>query len=873
MRHRLLVLLGLGFAVSTSLLYGVADAWNPSLPDAKRIARENNRPLIVVAGNSRSCTWCKDFDSKVIAKAEWEEYAERKGIPQYYADGGYTVSYPVMRALFKEYYYANLPTVFIFKVKPGADVTSMDLDAATSVELIGKYVNVPNVKVNGLTVANTPARFIQVLESFYKTTHPEWLEDLGAAPGSASLTVTLEPAGAVGAGAQWQVDGGAWQNSGTAVDLAAGPHTVSYKAIPDWTAPPAQAITIVGGVPQVLQATYTPPAAMGSLTVTLTGPGAGAGWRVIGEAAWRASGDTAELAAGTYTVEFRTVNGFQAPAPKGATVNADSETQLEAAYLPVPAFADAPVLEQAVATGTEATIVLPVLNHVAGTTLRGTPVGALPSWLSVSVNQAASTVTLTARPTRAGTAEVILEAQALQGADLIRGGQIAVRVAAQSPLEINPDAVGNFTGAIFQENVKSPAAVRGTVAVTVSNTGRITAKLVTLGKTYSYRMSTWSAVDVASQTLTATSADGALVLSIGPDGVGEGSFVAPGTAGPEYVLELDRTVWHRTNNPATAFEGYYTVALPVNDRLDEAKILSFAPKAGGYLVFTVKADGKVTYSGKVADGTRFSGSSLVVETALGSARFPVFVPLYRRQGWVAGQLEIFPGGPSKVMGYDASFDKAMDPFWQWSYPGKNPTRGQTADAFTTTLYPYGVGYEKGLPLEDESLEFTEVTWSLDAAAPIAAEYGYTASRQRFYADPVAAALPMEMALAAANKRLTAPKATAPARQPDGTYAYNGTNDSRLTIRYSTSTGVFSGSFKLYYDYQLNGRWQHKTVTVPFEGVLTPECRGCSADPLPLGFGYAVTTDAGAEPTAGYAVKRAYPVFLDDANPLEEPVGP
>ncbi len=873
MRHRLAVLLGLCCALSASLLYGVADAWNPSLPDAKRIARENNRPLIVVAGNSRSCTWCQDFDSKVIAKAEWEEYAQRKGIPQYYADGGYTTSYPVMRALFKEYYYANLPTVFIFQVKPGADLTSMDLDAATSVDLIGKYVNVPNVKVNGLTVANTPARFIQVLESFYKTTHPEWLEDLGTGPASASLTVNLEPAGAVAAGAQWQVDGGVWQNSGTALDLAAGAHTVSYKAIAGWTAPPAQAITIVGGVPQVLQATYTPPAAMGSLTVTLTGAAAGAAWRVVGEAGWRASGTTAELAAGTYTVEFQPVNGFQTPAPKAATVNADSETQVEASYLPVPAFADAPLLEQAVAMGAETTIVLPVLNHIAGTTLRGTPVGALPSWLNVSVDQDASTVTLTARPTRAGATEVVLEAQAVQGADLIRGGQITVRMAAQSPLEINPDAIGNFTGTIFQENVKSAAAVRGTVTMTVSDTGRITAKLVMLGKTYSYRMSTWSAVDVTSQTLTATSADGALELSIGPGGIGVGSFTVPGTNGPEYAIELDRIVWHRTNNPATAYEGYYTVALPVNDRLNEAKPLSLVPNAGGYLVFTVKADGKVTYSGKVADGTRFSGSSVVVETAFGSALFTVFSPLYSRRGWIAGQLEIFPGGPAKVLGYGVPVGKDADPFWQWSYPGKNPTRGQTADAFTVTLYPYGVGYEKGLPLEDESLEFTEVTWSLDAAAPMAPEYGYTANRQRFYAGPAAAALPMEMALTAANERLTAPKATTPVRQPDGTYAYNGTNDSRLTIRYSPSAGVFSGSFKLYYDYQLNGKWQHRTVTVPFEGVLTPECRGCSADPLPLGFGYVVTNDAGTEPAIGYAVKRAYPVFLDDANPLGEPVAP
>jgi hypothetical protein len=44
-----------------------------------------------------------------------------------------------------------------------------------------------------------------------------------------SLQVTLAPAGAVSAGAQWQVDGGAWQSSGATVSgLAPGSHTVAF---------------------------------------------------------------------------------------------------------------------------------------------------------------------------------------------------------------------------------------------------------------------------------------------------------------------------------------------------------------------------------------------------------------------------------------------------------------------------------------------------------------------------------------------------------------------------------------------------------------------------------------------------------------------
>ena len=59
------------------------------------------------------------------------------------------------------------------------------------------------------------------------------------------LEVTLAPAGAVSAGAQWQVDGGAWQNSGATVfGLAAGTHTVAYNTVTGWTTPSSQNVTI-----------------------------------------------------------------------------------------------------------------------------------------------------------------------------------------------------------------------------------------------------------------------------------------------------------------------------------------------------------------------------------------------------------------------------------------------------------------------------------------------------------------------------------------------------------------------------------------------------------------------------------------------------
>ncbi|NLG34973.1 MAG: hypothetical protein GX548_06440, partial [Lentisphaerae bacterium] len=69
--------------------------------------------------------------------------------------------------------------------------------------------------------------------------------------------VTLAPAAAVSAGAQWRVDGGAWRASGaTATGLTAGAHTVSFSAVSGWTAPGAVATATTNGTTNAFTATY-----------------------------------------------------------------------------------------------------------------------------------------------------------------------------------------------------------------------------------------------------------------------------------------------------------------------------------------------------------------------------------------------------------------------------------------------------------------------------------------------------------------------------------------------------------------------------------------------------------------------------------------
>jgi hypothetical protein len=73
-----------------------------------------------------------------------------------------------------------------------------------------------------------------------------------------NLQVTLGPAEAVSAGAQWSIDGGNWQDSaGTVTDLSVGSHIVNYKSIIGWTAPSNESVTISNGLTNSISRGYT----------------------------------------------------------------------------------------------------------------------------------------------------------------------------------------------------------------------------------------------------------------------------------------------------------------------------------------------------------------------------------------------------------------------------------------------------------------------------------------------------------------------------------------------------------------------------------------------------------------------------------------
>jgi uncharacterized repeat protein (TIGR02543 family) len=73
-----------------------------------------------------------------------------------------------------------------------------------------------------------------------------------------SLVVNLSPAGAISAGAQWQVDGTGYNSSGQAVGyVTTGSHTVSFKPISGYTTPANQIVTINANAQTTASGTYS----------------------------------------------------------------------------------------------------------------------------------------------------------------------------------------------------------------------------------------------------------------------------------------------------------------------------------------------------------------------------------------------------------------------------------------------------------------------------------------------------------------------------------------------------------------------------------------------------------------------------------------
>jgi len=166
-----------------------------------------------------------------------------------------------------------------------------------------------------------------------------WVDEVVYTPQGAStgsLLVTLLPATPVTAGAQWQLDGGSWYNSGaTLSNLAAGAHSVAFAPVAGWRTPQGQAITITSGGMAHAVGTYTQG---GSVTVTILPPDVvsrGARWR-LDAGAWNDSGATlGGVSPGQHTLTFSALLGYATPASQIIDIASDDDLELTGEYTSV----------------------------------------------------------------------------------------------------------------------------------------------------------------------------------------------------------------------------------------------------------------------------------------------------------------------------------------------------------------------------------------------------------------------------------------------------------------------------------------------------------------------------------------------------------
>jgi len=152
-----------------------------------------------------------------------------------------------------------------------------------------------------------------------------------------SLQVTITPAAAVSAGAQWQVDGGTLQNSGTTVsNLSVGSHTLTFNPVNGWGTPASQTVTIIASQTATATGTYAFVGQTGSLQVMISPPGAitaGAMWQVDGGAFQNSGAIVSGLSASNHTVAYEAVSGFITPSNQSVTITTGFTNLITGIYL------------------------------------------------------------------------------------------------------------------------------------------------------------------------------------------------------------------------------------------------------------------------------------------------------------------------------------------------------------------------------------------------------------------------------------------------------------------------------------------------------------------------------------------------------------
>jgi hypothetical protein len=237
---------------------------------------------------------------------------------------------------------------------------------------------------------------------------------------------------------------------------------------------------------------------------------------------------------------------------------------------------------------------------------------------------------------------------------------------------------GNYS-AIIEDNELLTDKLGGLMAMSVTATGGVTGtlKLGTGSHAFTGRLNT--AVDplapdpdhaIFKATITRSGKPSvALTVNMNSSSTDliSGDVTLPGPETVSATLTGSKHVWNTAKNPASNYQGNYTMALSDN---------SGTVQGDGFLTFTVSSAGVVTWSGQLADGTVIAPVS---STLWSMGDVPLFALLYANKGSLNQSINI-----------DTGRTISGSPHWL-KKPQAASVRAYAA-GFETTLSATGGGY-------------------------------------------------------------------------------------------------------------------------------------------------------------------------------------
>jgi hypothetical protein len=334
------------------------------------------------------------------------------------------------------------------------------------------------------------------------------------------------------------------------------------------------------------------------------------------------------------------------------------------------------------------------INHPKIFTITGLPAGLVAN---------AHTGVIRGRPTKSGIFLVKVKASNRAGTSATVSAPLVVEA-------LPDDLLGNFTGIVGRDAAANDG-LGARLALTTTRTGAYTAKL-THGAT-TQRFAGFLAP--AAPQISASVGGAALLLTLDPV-----TNLITGTHGGAAVNGW-RATWNSAN-PATNRSGYYSVGIDLLDAGDLG--VTGIPQGSGFASFTVAATGRLTVTGRTADG-----QAIISTGFLGpNGEIAVYRSLYASRGSIVGTLTLDEGA-------EGSNDDAASGTLTWFKPTDHsrayaPAFGPiNLSVYGRYLAPSAKGFQVlGLPdAGAASLSFTEGGLGLAAINPDVSTFTFSSS--------------------------------------------------------------------------------------------------------------------------------------------------